>query len=145
MKNTIRFSCVSRQIVPRRVSGVHGRSVHMQDEVTAAASVLFDQYCAARTFAAITSTFQQMCDVLELKPSDHHNFYHHLKARLTTWKAQSLWAKLDKRATQREYKKGKACANTRVSRRFLFTVVRTPQKILFVRQTNCTNMYTNKL
>ena len=114
--------------MPRRVSGVHGRSVHMQDEVTAAASVLFDQYCAARTFAAITSTFQQMCDVLELKPSDHHNFYHHLKARLTTWKAQSLWAKLDKRATQREYKKGKACANTRVSRRFLFTVVRTPQK-----------------
>lgn len=105
-----------RQIVPRRVSGIHGRlEYEPEDETTIIASKLFDQYCTANTFAGITSTFQQICDVLELKPSDHQNFYYTLKSRLTSWKAQNLWAKLDKRAQQREYKKGKACSNTRVS------------------------------
>ena len=60
------------------------------------------------------STFQQLCDVLELKPSDHRGFYTQLKTRLTSWKAKSLWAKLDKRAAQKEYRKGTCCANTRV-------------------------------
>ena len=79
------------------------------------ASKLFDQFCSANTFQTIMSTFQQLCDVLELKPSDHRNFYRKLKTRLTSWKAQSLWSKLDKRASHREYKKGQACTNTRVS------------------------------
>ena len=78
------------------------------------ASRLFDQFCAANTFHTIMSTFQQLCDILELKPSDHRNFYRQLKNRLTSWKAQSLWSKLDKRASHREYKKGQACSNTRV-------------------------------
>ena len=84
------------------------------------ASRLFDQFCAANTFQTIMSTFQQLCDILELKPSDHRNFYRQLKNRLTSWKAQSLWSKLDKRASHREYKKGQACSNTRVCYFFYF-------------------------
>ena len=106
---------IFRQIVPRRVSGIHGRAgCDTVDETSTMASGLFDQYCSANTFASIMSTFHQLCDCLELKPSDHQNFYYALKSRLQTWRAQSLWAKLDKRAQHREYKKGKACANTRV-------------------------------
>ena len=62
------------------------------------------------------STFQQLCDVLELKPSEHRGFYTQLKSCLTSWKAKSLWTKLDKRAAQKEYRKGRCCSNTRVSR-----------------------------
>ena len=79
------------------------------------ASKVFDQFCAANTFHGIMGTFLQLCDILELKPSDHTNFYKQLKSRLTSWKACALWSKLDKRASHREYKKGQACSNTRVS------------------------------
>jgi hypothetical protein len=78
------------------------------------AAQIFDLFCNANTFQSIMAAFQQLCDLLELKPSDHHDFYNQLKARLTTWKAQSLWAKLDKKAAHRDYKKGLACTNTRV-------------------------------
>ena len=61
------------------------------------------------------STFQQMCDLLELCPTEHTVFYRQLKPRLTSWKAKSLWVKLDKRSSHREYKKGTAAKDSRVS------------------------------
>ena len=75
---------------------------------------LFDQFVQAGTFRNILAAFHELCEHLQIKPTDR-NFYHHLKTKVTSWKAKSLWAKLDKRATRKEYKKGKACANTRVS------------------------------
>ena len=80
----------------------------------ALASTLFDQFCNANTMQGIIGTFQQMCDALDIKVEDGVNFYRKLRSRLKSWKAQSLWAKLDKRASHREYKKGQACVNTRV-------------------------------
>lgn len=79
------------------------------------ASQLFDQFCSANTFQGIMDTFQQMCHVVGLHPVDHQIFYRQLKARLLSWKAQSLWSKLDKRSTNIEYKKGTVCNKTRVS------------------------------
>lgn len=78
-------------------------------------SKLFDQFINANTCGSIMNTFHQLCDILDLKPSEHKNFYSTIKAKLTTWKAQSLWIKLDKRAQHKDYKKGQICANTRVS------------------------------
>lgn len=60
------------------------------------------------------SCFQHMCDACGMWPKDHQVFYRTLKTRLTSWKAQSLWTKLDKRAAHKEYKRGTACVNTRV-------------------------------
>ncbi|NXS08018.1 MICA3 monooxygenase, partial [Neodrepanis coruscans] len=57
--------------------------------------------------------FQELCDYLELKPKDYRSFYHKLKSKLNYWKAKALWAKLDKRGSHKDYKKGKACANTK--------------------------------
>jgi len=59
-------------------------------------------------------TFQQLCDMLELCPRDYEVFYKQLKLRLLSWKAQSLWTRLDKRAAHWEYRKGAACSNTKV-------------------------------
>lgn len=77
-------------------------------------SQLFDQFCHASTCKAILSSFQQLCEHVGLSHADHRHFYRRLRARVTTWKAQALWVKLDKRAGHKEYRRGEACANTNV-------------------------------
>lgn len=78
------------------------------------AHVLFDRFVQASTCKGTLKAFQELCDYLELKPKDYRSFYHKLKSKLNYWKAKALWAKLDKRGSHKDYKKGKACANTKV-------------------------------
>lgn len=47
----------------------------------------------------------QICDILQLTPAPLNQFYPKLKNKLRSWKAQGLWNKLDKRASQKEYSK----------------------------------------
>ncbi|XP_058501717.1 protein-methionine sulfoxide oxidase mical3a isoform X25 [Solea solea] len=75
--------------------------------------VLFDKFVQATTFKGTLKAFQELCDHLEVKPTDCKVFYHKLKSKLNYWKAKALWAKLDKRASHKEYKKGRACANAK--------------------------------
>ncbi|XP_036440847.1 protein-methionine sulfoxide oxidase mical3a isoform X3 [Colossoma macropomum] len=75
--------------------------------------VLFDRFVQATTCKGTLKAFQELCDFLELKPSEYRVFYHKLKSKLNYWKAKALWAKLDKRASHKEYKKGRACANSK--------------------------------
>ncbi|XP_048869105.1 protein-methionine sulfoxide oxidase mical3a-like isoform X17 [Brienomyrus brachyistius] len=75
--------------------------------------VLFDRFVQATTCKGTLRSFQELCDFLELKPSEYRIFYHKLKSRLNYWKAKALWAKLDKRASHKDYKKGRACTNSR--------------------------------
>ncbi|KAH7933863.1 hypothetical protein HPB49_018343 [Dermacentor silvarum] len=81
---------------------------------SALASDIFDQFVSAGTFKAALSTYRQMCDVLQLSPSPLPVFYPRLKVKLRSWRAASLWAKLDKRAAHKCYNRGKACAGMRV-------------------------------
>ncbi|XP_016321322.1 protein-methionine sulfoxide oxidase mical3a-like isoform X1 [Sinocyclocheilus anshuiensis] len=75
--------------------------------------VLFDRFVQATTCKGTLKAFQELCDFLELKPNEYRVFYHKLKSKLNYWKAKALWAKLDKRASHKEYKKGRSCANTK--------------------------------
>ncbi|XP_053355816.1 protein-methionine sulfoxide oxidase mical3a isoform X23 [Clarias gariepinus] len=75
--------------------------------------VLFDCFVQATTCKGTLKAFQELCDFLELKPSEYRVFYHKLKSKLNYWKAKALWAKIDKRASHKEYKKGRACANSK--------------------------------
>ncbi|KAI4904471.1 hypothetical protein NFI96_015129 [Prochilodus magdalenae] len=75
--------------------------------------VLFDRFVQASTCKGTLKAFQELCDFLELKPNEYRVFYHKLKSKLNYWKAKALWAKLDKRASHKEYKKGRACANSK--------------------------------
>ncbi|XP_014665739.1 PREDICTED: protein-methionine sulfoxide oxidase Mical-like [Priapulus caudatus] len=96
--------------VPRRSgSGQYAVDVRMQG----LGADLFDKFVQAPTFKTILSTFKQMCNVLHLDPKDDPSFYLHLRMRVRSWKAESIWSKLDKRAAHKDYKKGKACNNTR--------------------------------
>jgi len=77
--------------------------------------VLFDNFVQASTCKGTLKAFQELCDYLDLQqPSDCRIFYHRLKSKLNYWKAKALWAKLDKRAGHKEYKKGRACVNSKV-------------------------------
>lgn len=106
-----------------------------------AASTLFNNFCTANTFQvfysevyltysirgfyslgiilllqSIVGTFSELCDALEVSPGNCKGlFYKELKSRLTSWKAKSLWTKLDKRSSHREYAKCTAANNCRVS------------------------------
>ncbi|XP_060734130.1 protein-methionine sulfoxide oxidase mical3a isoform X17 [Tachysurus vachellii] len=75
--------------------------------------LLFDRFVQATTCKGTLKAFQELCDFLELKPSEYRVFYHKLKSKLNYWKAKALWAKLDKRASHKEYKKGRACTNSK--------------------------------
>lgn len=77
--------------------------------------VLFDSFVQASTCKGTLKAFQELCDYLEVKPTECRVFYHKLKSKLNYWKAKALWAKLDKRAGHKEYKKGRACTNSKVS------------------------------
>ncbi|XP_064489852.1 F-actin-monooxygenase MICAL3-like isoform X1 [Ornithodoros turicata] len=81
---------------------------------SALASDLFDQFVSAGTFKAALSTYRQICDLLQLAPSPLPLFYPRLKTKLRSWRAASLWTKLDKRASHKCYNRGKACSNVRV-------------------------------
>ncbi|XP_039665549.1 protein-methionine sulfoxide oxidase mical3a isoform X17 [Perca fluviatilis] len=75
--------------------------------------VLFDKFVQGTTCKGTLKAFQELCDHLEVKPGEYRIFYHKLKSKLNYWKAKALWAKLDKRACHKEYKKGRACANSK--------------------------------
>uniref|UniRef100_A0A672QEM0 F-actin monooxygenase n=1 Tax=Sinocyclocheilus grahami TaxID=75366 RepID=A0A672QEM0_SINGR len=86
-----------------------------EDERTSQAGQLFENFVQATTCKGTLQAFSILCRQLELNLSDHRGFYSSLKAAVTFWKAKGLWGKLDKRASHKEYSKGKACMDTRVS------------------------------
>ncbi|XP_070762813.1 F-actin-monooxygenase mical2b isoform X1 [Enoplosus armatus] len=84
-----------------------------EDERTAQASVLFENFVQASTCKGTLQAFSILCRQLELDPLDYSNFYSSLKAAVSTWKVKALWTKLDKRAQHKVYNQNKACQGTR--------------------------------
>lgn len=85
-----------------------------KDEAANRAHALFDRFVQAATCKGTLKAFQELCEHLEVKPQDYRSFYHRLKSKLHYWKAKALWAKLDKRGSHKDYRKGRACSNTKV-------------------------------
>ncbi|XP_070406629.1 F-actin-monooxygenase mical2b isoform X5 [Nothobranchius furzeri] len=84
-----------------------------EDERTARASQLFENFVQASTCKGTLQAFSILCRQLELDPLDHSSFYGSLKAAVSSWKVKALWTKLDKRAQQKIYSQNKACQGTR--------------------------------
>ncbi|XP_032043792.1 F-actin-monooxygenase MICAL2 isoform X4 [Aythya fuligula] len=83
------------------------------DEKYSHAGQIFENFVQASTCKGTIQAFNILTRQLELDPLDSRNFYTKLKSRVTTWKAKALWNKLDKRASHKEYKRGKSCMNTK--------------------------------
>ncbi|XP_067318764.1 F-actin-monooxygenase MICAL2 isoform X11 [Anolis sagrei] len=77
------------------------------------AGQIFENFVQASTCKGTIQAFNILTRYLELDPLDNRNFYPKLKSKVTSWKAKALWNKLDKRASHKEYKRGKACVNTK--------------------------------
>ncbi|MBN3303350.1 MICA1 monooxygenase, partial [Amia calva] len=74
---------------------------------------LFDRFLQGQRCKDVLLNFSQLCQHLEVDPSDYRNFYVKLKERLNYWRAKALWAKLDKRASHQDYQQGHACAKNK--------------------------------
>ncbi|XP_069713661.1 F-actin-monooxygenase MICAL2 isoform X1 [Phaenicophaeus curvirostris] len=85
----------------------------IDDEKYSQAGQIFENFVQASTCKGTIQAFNILTRQLELDPLDNRNFYTKLKSRVTTWKAKALWNKLDKRASHKEYKRGKSCMNTK--------------------------------
>ncbi|CAL8071583.1 unnamed protein product [Orchesella dallaii] len=81
---------------------------------SALASDIFDKFCGASTLKSILAHYRQLCSVLRIKPTHFPDFYPRLRSKLSSWRAQGLWAKFEKRASHKCYGRGKACYGTRV-------------------------------
>uniref|UniRef100_A0A8C2Z8T4 F-actin monooxygenase n=1 Tax=Cyclopterus lumpus TaxID=8103 RepID=A0A8C2Z8T4_CYCLU len=84
-----------------------------EDERTAQAGVLFENFVQASTCKGTLQAFSILCRQLDLDPLDYSNFYGSLKAAISSWKVKALWTKLDKRAQHKVYNQNKACQGTR--------------------------------
>ncbi|XP_060932409.1 F-actin-monooxygenase mical2b [Limanda limanda] len=84
-----------------------------EDERTAQASQLFENFVQASTCKGTLQAFSILCRQLALDPLDYSSFYSSLKAAVSTWKVKALWTKLDKRAQHKVYNHSKACPGTR--------------------------------
>lgn len=90
------------------IDGKPDDSLHIQTPTE-----LFDAFIQANDLPETLSIFKNLCSSLDVNPKNHKTVYLSLKNGLTTWKARSLWTKLDKRADHKDYK-GKPCAKNKV-------------------------------
>ncbi|XP_075998379.1 F-actin-monooxygenase mical2b [Genypterus blacodes] len=84
-----------------------------EDERTAQASQLFENFVQASTCKGSLQAFSILCRQMGLDPLNYSSFYSSLKAAVTYWKVKALWTKLDKRAQHKTYNQNKACQGTR--------------------------------
>ncbi|KAM4569837.1 protein-methionine sulfoxide oxidase mical3b isoform 2-T2 [Odontesthes bonariensis] len=76
------------------------------------AQELFDEFVSAPTCRAVLSCFSQLCEHLQLdRSAGERPLYRLIKRRLNYWRANGLWAKLDRRAAQQEYQRARVCTN----------------------------------
>lgn len=86
------------------------------------AQELFDEFVSASTCRAALRSFSQLCEHLQLDPSAAERpLYQTIKRRLSYWRANGLWAKLDRRAAQGEYQRARVGRDMTVSDRILFS------------------------
>ncbi|KAI4825433.1 hypothetical protein KUCAC02_021113 [Chaenocephalus aceratus] len=84
-----------------------------EDERTAQASMLFENFVQTSTCKGTLQAFSILCRQMDLDPLDYSTFYSSLKAAVSSWKVKPLWTKLDKRAQHKVYNQNKACQDTR--------------------------------
>ncbi|XP_036977308.1 protein-methionine sulfoxide oxidase mical3b-like isoform X6 [Acanthopagrus latus] len=77
------------------------------------AQELFDEFVSSSTCRAALRSFSQLCEHLQLdRSAAERPLYRPIKHRLNYWKANALWAKLDRRGAQQEYQRARVCNNT---------------------------------
>ncbi|BFZ24995.1 hypothetical protein BsWGS_28034 [Bradybaena similaris] len=88
---------------------------HVEGDQNSSFEHLFDEFVTAATCKTILGCFHQLQDSSRLLNDNCTYLYEELKARLKgSWRAQSLFSKLDKKAAHKDYNKGKVCSKLKV-------------------------------
>ena len=74
----------------------------------------FIQFSEASDLPEIQSCFSSLCQLIDIDPHIHDNFYSIFKLKLQQWKCRALWQLLDTRAAMPEYCNQAACKGKRV-------------------------------
>ena len=98
----------------------NGDNKCLQRQTSVVVEQAFDAFSGAVTCKAIMTSFDHLLDVTGLRHVDHRRLYFCLQDQLKhSWRAQSLWAKIDKRAGHRDYAQQRLCKDTKVASHFL--------------------------
>lgn len=78
------------------------------------AQELFDDFVSASTCRAALWSFNQLCDHLKLDRNTiaERPLFRPIRSRLNYWKANALWRKLERRASQQEYQCSRGASST---------------------------------
>ena len=75
---------------------------------------IFNRFHKSTDFQEILSTFEALCNELDIDcSSQHNNFYAELKKKLSTWRTKPLYRLLDARSALPEYDNQRACSGKR--------------------------------
>ncbi|CAL8148884.1 unnamed protein product [Orchesella dallaii] len=88
------------------------RKSHGQDQ--ALASDTFDKFCNANTLKDILALYRQLCSVCKLVPTNFHEFFPKIRGKIPSWRAEELWSRFEKKASEKCYARGRYCGNTKV-------------------------------
>ena len=83
------------------------RSVNKPEEI-------YDCFVQAKRLETIVVAFERLKASIGVEEEAYEEIFPSLKKHLTSWKCSSLWQLLDKRASQKEYKKGGNCGSLKV-------------------------------
>ncbi|CAF0935319.1 unnamed protein product [Rotaria sp. Silwood1] len=90
----------------------------MPTDITNTPDELFETFVNAQTFKTILHSFDDLCQSIRIDRKTigygKRSLYKVLTSKLTSWKSKSLWTKIDKRGSQKEYENGNACADMKV-------------------------------
>lgn len=83
------------------------KEIHVND--------LFEQYLKEDSCLSILSTFNELCDILELRNETNKRvLYDRFTSRITSRRARCVWELLNKRRSLEVYQNGTACADMKV-------------------------------
>ena len=91
-----------------------GKSHDEVDAPFGAAEAIFDKFVHSENFNEIRNLFKQLCGTLSIDIHDHTNVYEHIKNKIQTHAAKTLWRLLGKRMSQNVYGRGLACKDMKV-------------------------------
>lgn len=83
------------------------------NESVATAESIYDEFLATTDLMPTLTVFYKLCKQLDINPKNYKTIFTSLKAKLKTWKCQTLFNKLEKKSKHVDYK-NKPCAKTKV-------------------------------
>ena len=85
----------------------------MIEDILNEADAIYNEFLEASDLFPILTIFSKLCEYLSINEKNYKTVFSSLKAKLTSWKCQTLFNKLEKKSKHIDYK-NKPCARSKV-------------------------------